>query len=442
MNNFINKKRFLLLLALSLYFLILFNWSIDLTSSDEGKNGYVVLNMLKTKNFLVPHYNCEPRLEKPPLLYWFGVINSFIFGINEFSLRLVSGLSALGILIFLGLIVKEFFDKNLAWKSMLIFLTFPHVWVEARAFTPEMLLNFFSIGSIYFFIRKNPVLGWICLGFAVLTKGPVGIILPFIVILFFRLTQRSFPLFSFLGIFLFLLVGGSWYIYMFYKFGYFYFYKFFFHENIFRYTGKKLFHPQPFFYYFLIVLITSFFYIPIYFKIFSKFRHLYTQINKNFKALFNAPITPFVFWFLFILIFYSLSKNKLHHYILFAYPPLCVILANFVSEKYIRWVMLFFGILLSVIVIFSYTYEKNRFTFQAKNFLKNYKGEIYFYKNEITTLPFYLERCIPKVDSLQTLNQGFVITKKKYENLFSYCNKVISAYEFNEHFILLECKKN
>jgi len=442
MNNFINKKHFLLLLALSLYFLILFNWSIDLTSSDEGKNGYVVLNMLKSKNFLVPYYNCEPRLEKPPLLYWFGVINSFIFGINEFSLRLASGLSALGILIFLGLIVKEFFDKNMALKSMLIFLTLPHIWIEARSFTPEMLLNFFSIGSIYFFIRKNPVLGWIFLGFAGLTKGPVGIVLPFIVVLFFKLTQRNFPLFSFLGIFLFLLVGGAWYVYMFYKFGYFYFYKFFFHENIFRYTGKKLFHPQPFFYYFLIILITSFFYIPIYFKIFSKLKYLYTQINKNYKAPLSAPITPFVFWFLFILIFYSLSKNKLHHYILFSYPPLCVILANFVSEKYIRWVMLFSGILLSVIIIFSYTYEKNRFTFQAKNFLKNYKGEIYFYKNEITTLPFYLERCIPKVDNLKTLNQGFVITKKKYENLFSYCTKVIDAYEFNEPFILLECKKN
>jgi len=97
MNDFINKKYLFLLLALSFYFLILFNWSIDLTSSDEGKNGYVVLNMLKTKNFLVPYYNCEPRLEKPPLLYWCGVIGSFILGINEFSLRLVSGLSALGI---------------------------------------------------------------------------------------------------------------------------------------------------------------------------------------------------------------------------------------------------------------------------------------------------------------------------------------------------------
>lgn len=442
MYDFFNKKNILFLLIISFYFLILFNWSIDLTSSDEGKNGYVVLNMLKTKNFLVPYYNCEPRFEKPPMLYWSGAISSLIFGINEFSLRLVSGLSALGILIFMSLIVKEFFDKSIAWKSILIFLTFPHVWIEARSFTPEMLLNFFSVGSIYFFLKKRPILGWIFLSFAVLTKGPVGIVLSFIIVLFFRLTQRNFPIFNLLGIFLFFIVGGSWYIYMFYKFGYSYFYKFFFHENIFRFTGKKLFHPQPFYYYFVIILITSIFYTPIYLKIFFKLKYLYIQAKKDFKNLFSASITPFVFWFLFVLIFYSLSKNKLHHYILFAYPPLCVILANFISEKYVRWIMLFSGILFLIIVILSYINEKNRFTFQAKNLLKNYKGELYFYKNEITTLPFYLDRCIPKVDNLGALNQGFIITKKKYENLFSNCSQIISAYEFNEPFILLECKKN
>jgi 4-amino-4-deoxy-L-arabinose transferase-like glycosyltransferase len=439
------KQRFkvfkkILVLFLILYFLILFNWSIELTSPDEGKNGYVVLNMLKTKDFLVPYYNCKPRLEKPPMLYWFGVINSSIFGINEFSLRLVSGISALGILIFIGLIAREFFEKDIAWKSILIFLTFPHVWIEARAFTPEMLLNFFSIGSIYFFIKNKPTLGWLFFSFAFLTKGPVGIILPFTVLLFIRLTQRNFSIFSFLGVFLFLLLSGAWYIFMFYKFGYFYFYKFFFYENLLRYTGGKILHPQPFYYYFLIILITSLFYIPIYFNFFSKFKYLYIQTKKDFKNILSSPITPFVFWFLFVLIFYSIPKNKLHHYILFTYPPLCIILANFTSERYIQRVMLFSGIILLILVIFGYLNERNRFTYQAKNFLKTYQGEIYFYKYELTTLPFYLDRCIPKVNRLQDLKPGLIITKKNYKNLFNNCTNILSANEFNEHFILLECK--
>ncbi|MBO8143245.1 MAG: glycosyltransferase family 39 protein [Thermodesulfobacterium sp.] len=432
MNNFFNKKGIFFLLIISFYFLIFSNWSINLTSPDEGKNASVVLNMIKTKDFLVPYYNCNPRFEKPPLLYWAGSVSSLIFGVNEFSLRLVSGLSATGIIIFMYLIATEFFDKNTAWKSILIFLTLPHIWIEARSFTPEMLLNFFSVGSIYFFLKKRPVLGWIFLGLAVLTKGPVGIILPFTVILFFRLTQKNFPVFNPLGIVLFLLVGCSWYFYMLYKFGYLYFYKFFLQENIFRYTGKKLFHPYPFYYYILLILVTSFFFIPIYIKIFTRVKSLYTP-----------SIKPFIFWFLFVLIFYSLSKNKLHHYILFAYPPLCIILANFVSKNYIRNVLIFSGVLLLIIIIVvKHNYEKNRFVGKAKNILESYRGEIYFYKSDISSLPFYLQRCIPKLENPQTIKEGIVVTKRKYEKMFDNCTKIVEAPEFNEHLILLKCSKN
>ncbi len=432
MNNHFNKRHFLFLLLISFYFLIFFNWSIDITSSDEGKNACVVLNMLKTENFLVPYYNCNLRFEKPPMLYWIGVITSSIFGTNEFSLRLVSGLSAMGIIIFLYLIVKEFFEEDISWKSSLIFLTLPHIWIEARAFTPEMLLNFFSMGGIYFFIKEKPIMGWIFLALAVLTKGPVGLILPLMVVLFFRFSQKKIPIFNLLGIFLFLLIGGSWYLYMLYKFGYAYFYKFFLQENIFRYTGKKRFHPYPFYFYFLIILISTFFYLPIYFKIFSKI-----------KSLYISSLKPFLFWFLFVLLFYSFSKNKLHHYILFAYPPLCVILAYFTSERYIKRITMFSGILLlSIVLIIHYTYEKNRFTVKAINFFKTYKGDLYFYKSDLSSLPFYLKKCIPELKNPQKLEKGLVITKKKYEKIFSNCKKIIEAKEFSNRFILFECSKN
>ncbi len=429
MDNFFDKKRTLFLLIISFYFLIFLNWSIDITSSDEGKNAYAVFNMIKTKDFLVPYYNCEFRFEKPPMLYWAGALTSSIFGINEFSLRLVSGLSAMGIIVFLYLIVKEFFEESVAWRSILIFLTLPHIWIEARAFTPEMLLNFFSVGSIYFFLKEKPIGGWLFLAFAVLTKGPVGLVLPLIVVFIFKLTKKDFPILNLLGIVLFLIIGSSWYFYMLYKFGYPYFYKFFLHENLFRFTGKKIFHPYPFYFYLIIILISTFFYLPIYFKIFTKI-----------KSLSTSPIRPFLFWFLFVLIFYSLSKNKLHHYILFAYPPLCVILANFVSEKYVRNVIVFSAFLfLSLFLLMNHTFEKERFTKKAKSILETYEGKMYFYKSDLSSLPFYLKKCIPELKSHKDLSKSFIITKKKYENLFDNCLRIIEAKEFNESFVLLKC---
>ena len=415
-------------MILSFYFLISLNWAISITSPDEGRNAHVVLNMIKTKDFLVPYYNCHYRFEKPPMLYWLSVITSLFFGINEFSLRLVSGLSAVGIAVFLYLISRIFFEEALAWKALLIFLTLPHVWIEARSFTPEMLLNFFSIGGIYFFLREKPIIGWIFLGLAVLTKGPVGIILPFTVILFFRIFQKRFKIFDPLGIGLFLIIGTSWYLIMVYKFGFYYFYEFFLLENIFRYTGEKKFHPYPFYYYLIILLIVTFFYIPIYYKIFLKRKHL-----------FISPLKPFLFWFLFVIIFYSISVNKLHHYILFAYPPLCVILAYFTTEKYLKTVLissaLFF---LSLFLLVYFYYEKERFTNKAKDFLKIYRTDIYFYKCNLSSLVFYLETCIPNLENPKDFKKGFIITKK-YKPNFNNCLKIIEAKEFNEDYILLYC---
>lgn len=434
--------KYLLIVLIYFYFTILGNWIITFTSPDEGKNAFVVLNMLKTNNFLIPYYNCEPRFEKPPMLYWIGVIYAKILGLNEFSLRLVSGISAGGVLIFSYGIVKKFFDPSFAFKCILMLLTFPHFWIEARSFVPEMLLNFFSIGAIYFFIENKTFLGWMFLAFALLTKGPVGVILPLVVLFFFKISQKNLRIYNALGIFIFLLIGSSWYFYMIYKFGYFYFYKFFLKENLFRYTGIKLYHPQPFYFYFVLIFLTSFWYTPAYYKILIYLKTLYIFDREKVKKILNQPLSPFIFWFLFVLLFYSFSRNKLHHYILFAYPPLSVILSNFTSQTYIKRVLGFSGIFLLIIIIGIHSYEKKRFLPRAIDFLKSYKGKIYFYRTEISSVPFYLNRCILKRPSSANLIEGIVITEKKYESFFPNCIKILDANEFEKNFILLNCKSN
>ena len=51
--------------------------------------------MLATGNFIVPHLNYVPYIEKPPLLYWLNALAMRAFGVNEFAARLVNALSAL-----------------------------------------------------------------------------------------------------------------------------------------------------------------------------------------------------------------------------------------------------------------------------------------------------------------------------------------------------------
>ncbi len=411
------------LVLFSFYFFVFGNWFLSFTSLDEGRNMDAVLNMIKDGNLLVPYYNCNTRFEKPPLLYWMVILSSHLFGLSEFSARLISGLSAVGVALFTYMIAKENFGDTLAKRGFLILLTFPHLWIESRGVVPEMLLNFFMIGGLYFFLEKRTSIGWIFIALAFLTKGPVGFLLPLGV---YILWKRDLRIFTIRGFSLFLLVGGSWYFYMFYKFGYLYFYNFFIYENIMRYTGQRSVHNYPFYYYLLVILASTAFYIPLYPKLIRVLR---------------KELLPYIFWFLYVLVFFSLAKNRLHHYLLFSYPPLAIMLSYCATEKYIKRVVYLAFPLLLFLLSYSYFYEKDRFTPRAYPIIKNYIGDVYFYRSEDSALVFYSQRCIRFLEKPDVRQKALIVTKKNYASDFSSCNVLVEGKEFNGNYVLLECKE-
>lgn len=409
-------------ILLSLYFFVAFNWLLSFTSLDEGRNMSAVYNMLKSKDFIVPYYNCDYRFEKPPMLYWMVSVSSLLFGLNEFSARLVSGLSAVGVSFLTYILAKKHLDQETAKKSFLVLLTLPHMWIEARAVVPEMLNTFFALLSLYFFLGERFLLGWLFAGFAFLTKGPVG---PFLAVSVYLLWKRDLRVFNPAGLLVFLLVGGSWYYLMLYRFGYEYFYRFFIYENVMRYTGERLTHPYPFYYYLLVILLSTLFYLPIY--------------PKLIKSLRKLPLL-FPLWFLFVLVFFSLAKNKLHHYILFAYPPLAIMLAYSVSWSYLKRVLILSVLLFALLVPLTYLYQKERFVPKAYPIIATYQGKVSFYRAEDSALVFYSRRCIESLKE-PSYAQGLVITKEKYLKDLGNCTLLVRGREFDGVYTLLECKR-
>ncbi|MFN3947538.1 MAG: ArnT family glycosyltransferase [Aquificaceae bacterium] len=411
-----------LLLILSFFYLLWGNWTLSFTSLDEGRNMSAVLHMLKSGDFIHPMYNCQPRFEKPPMLYWSVALLSQLFGLNEFSARLVSGLSAFGITVLIYLLARDFYSKDMALKASLIFLTFPHIWIEARALVPEMLNTFFTFLGLYTFLKGRFMWGWIALSFAFLTKGPVGVVLALGVYLLWR---RRLDFLKVEGILLFLLLGFSWYLLMFSQYGYEYFYRFFIYENIMRYTGERSTHPAPLYYYPLVIAVGSLWYFP-----------LYPKLIKNFKR----DWLPLILWFFFVLAFFSLAKNKLHHYILFAYPPLAILLAHVVRERYMKFTIFVSLMSLIALTILLYLYQGERFVPKAWSIVKAYQGPVYFYKAEDSALVYYSERCIGKLED-PSLAEGLVITKEKYVQELANCKVVLKGREFDGDYTLLQCNK-
>ena len=408
----------LLYLVLALYFFVFGNWVLSFTSLDEGRNMDAVKNMLETGNYLIPFYNCHERFEKPPLLYWLVILSSKVFGLNEFSARLVSGVSALGVSYLTYLIGKDFFGKEVGLRAFLVSMLFIHYWIESRAVVPEMVLTFFMLLGFYLFLKERFIYGWISLSLAFLTKGPVGVFLPSVVYLIFRKNIRFLhPK----GVIVFLLLGGSWYYLMLFHYGYEYFYKFFIYENVMRFTGGRSVHPYPFWYYIPIIILSTILFLPKYKDV--------LKLDRRFL--------PFFGWFLFILLFFSISHNKLHHYILFAYPSLGIIFGYLTDSNYLKRTLWIGGLLITLLTSGLIFFEKERFVPRASPIVKDYEGKVYFYKAENSAVVYYSEKCI---ESAKDTNlKGLVITKDKYRREFIGCKLITRGREFEGNYILLEC---
>jgi len=142
-------------------------------------------------------------------------------------------------------------------------------------------------------------------------------------------------------------------------------------------------------------------------------------------------------WFAFVFLFYSISKEKLHHYVLFAYPPLALIFAAHISKGYLKTVLAVGSILLVALLTGAYLYEQERFTPKAVAYLKRENPKrLLFFRDENSALVFYLYRCIPEESNPRKIPEGaFVITKEKYKRLLTEggnFRKILEGREFGK----------
>ena len=178
---------------------------------DEPRNAGCAREMLERSDWVVPWFNDEIRTHKPVLLYWLMMASYSTFGISEFSARLPSALLATGTVSLTWWIARRQFDSTVAVWSAIILSTFVMFPVIARAATPDSTLIFFTAAAIVAFAHfqsaanqqknspfqfpgfRQSLFIYAMTGFAVLAKGPVGLVLPTAVTGLFCLIKRLPP---------------------------------------------------------------------------------------------------------------------------------------------------------------------------------------------------------------------------------------------------------
>lgn len=306
-------------------------------------------NMLKTGDYLTPIYNGEVRLNKPPLTYWLGVLGFKIFGINEFGLRFFIAL--LGILTgFLTyLLAKKLLKEEETALLSAVILNLSFIFVaNARYTSPEVPLTFFITLSLvlWFFYYESKrwiyfLLALLASVFAVLTKGPVGFLIPAAIVFVFLLFQDPKELLKlryYAGTLFVVLLSGWWFLYQ-YVAHKEEFLRVFLRENVKRIYGLQ---QDPVYQYLLDVNVS---FLPYSFLVFPAVVFGFKRKELRFPLV----------WFLVIFITFSLVKMKIPVYIMPAYPAMAILTASFLRNSFLRRFkevsLAFLGFLLTLVLI-------------------------------------------------------------------------------------------
>jgi 4-amino-4-deoxy-L-arabinose transferase-like glycosyltransferase len=338
----------------------------SLWDDDEGVNAQAAREMRDNGTWVIPTFNYQLRTAKPVMLYWLERASYNAFGVSEWSARLPSALAAFLTMLLTYELARRMFsdDRGTGMIAAIVLASAFEFCMLARAATPDAVLLLFTVLTYYLFWTRHErgsrkwwlPTGAAC-GLAVLTKGPVGVALPGLVILCYlvwnREARRLLDRKLLVGAAAFVLVAGPWYAFVAADTRGEWARVFFGRENLQRFSVAMEGHRGSIFYHAgaLFVLFAPwsvFLCAAIWFGL----KGTANREPKASEALSltspsEAPVTsadhpdplpqrPYRFlicWVFAYLVFFSAAATKLPNYTLPLYPALAILTARFLT----RW---------------------------------------------------------------------------------------------------------
>lgn len=118
-------------------------WSLPLIDRDEPRFAEASREMIQRGDYIVPYFNGQLRLDKPPLTYWAQLVSFRIFGENDFAARFPSTIAAALIGIVLLAWGTRISGERAGWWGALIFTLSLQTFVHAKAAVADMWLVLF-----------------------------------------------------------------------------------------------------------------------------------------------------------------------------------------------------------------------------------------------------------------------------------------------------------
>jgi len=120
---------------------------------DEAIYAQVAKEMNATGDWLQPHYEYKPWVDKPPLLMWSTALLFHLFGVHEFWARAASALAGAVVIVLTFLIAAALFDRRTGLMSAVILATTFEFLKYARRGMTDAPLTMFVLLAVYGYIR-------------------------------------------------------------------------------------------------------------------------------------------------------------------------------------------------------------------------------------------------------------------------------------------------
>ncbi|MEA5624139.1 glycosyltransferase family 39 protein [Nostoc sp. UHCC 0251] len=367
---------------------IAFGWNLGSTGLiDETEPLFAEASrqMFVTGDWITPFFNGDTRFDKPALIYWCQAIAYAIIGVNEWAVRLPSAIAAFSLVCLGFYTIQWYFAKQdeleqvsrptrrylTSFIAAALMALNPETIIWARIGVSDMLLTGCMASALLCFFlgyagkggsREWGVGGaggeritnaqspmphalfpnkwylafYVLIAGAILSKGPVGIVLPGLIVAAFLLYVGKFrevlrEMRLLVGVLIILGLSVPWFALVIWRNGWNYINAFFGYHNLERFTEVVNGHSAPWYFYFLVVLLgfaPYSVYLPVSIVRLKFWQRSHWRSLERFQqfGLFAW------FWFASIFGFFSIAVTKLPSYVLPLMPAAAILVALLWSD--------------------------------------------------------------------------------------------------------------
>ncbi|MBK9982481.1 MAG: glycosyltransferase family 39 protein [Saprospiraceae bacterium] len=364
------RNEVIIIIIIGVIFFFPFLGSVHLFDWDEINFAECSREMMVLHDYSRVYIDFKPFWEKPPMFFWMQSSAMMIFSVTEFAARFPNAICGIVTLLVLFLFGTRLFDRKfgLFWALAYGGSIFPNLYFKSGIIDPWF--NLFIFISIYYLIcyhwKRNEMdkeglnrkkFTYICfsaifMGFAILTKGPVALIIFGAVGMVYLVYNRFKIYFNWLHVLAFIVIAAlvilPWYGYETAKNGSWFITEFLRYQ-IRLFTTHDAGQKGFFGYHFVVILLGCFpasvFALPAFFKM-----PYNTRYEKDIKLWMLI-----LFWV--VMILFTIVQSRIIHYSSLAWFPVSFLAAytfykwdrkEKTMQQYIPYVIAITGGLISI----------------------------------------------------------------------------------------------